>query len=327
MEKYLNKVYFQEIFVTMQEWFLHNVLVLDNLIQIVVLVITFLLSRSISPSLRARHRQWVIERGKILLPGTLRNAFNVLILPGVWLIILWFCIVIADAVDWQRAILNIAESLLGVWVVIRFTATLIRNPFLTKTIAITAWTIAALNILNLLEPTLNIMDGAVLHIGQLNISILTLIKSFILLAAFLWAAGLISRVIEERLRRSTSLTPSMAVLTGKLIRIVLLTAAFFMAISSVGIDLTVFAVFGGAFGVGLGFGLQKVVSNFVSGIILLLDRSIKPGDVISIGDTYGWVKSLNARYVSLDTRYGVEYLIPNEDLIVQPVENWSYSHE
>ena len=109
-------------------------------------------------------------------------------------------------------------------------------------------------------------------------------------------------------------------------RIILITIAFFMAISSVGIDLTVFTVFGGALGVGLGFGLQKVVSNFVSGIILLLDKSIKPGDVISVGDTYGWVKSLNARYVSLDTRDGIEHLIPNEDLIVQSVENWSYSH-
>ena len=77
---------------------------------------------------------------------------------------------------------------------------------------------------------------------------------------------------------------------------------------------------------GLGFGLQKVVSNFISGIILLLDKSIKPGDVISIGDTYGWVKSLNARYVSLDTRDGIEHLIPNEELIINKVENWSYSN-
>ena len=115
-------------------------------------------------------------------------------------------------------------------------------------------------------------------------------------------------------------------MTTKLLRITLIIVAVLLALSSVGLDLTPFAVFGGALGVGLGFGLQKVVSNFISGIILLLDKSIKPGDVISIGDTYGWVKSLNARYVSLDTRNGIEHLIPNEDLIINRVENWSYSN-
>ncbi|MEJ2761554.1 MAG: mechanosensitive ion channel [Gammaproteobacteria bacterium] len=127
--------------------------------------------------------------------------------------------------------------------------------------------------------------------------------------------------------RSETLTPSIGVLISKLVRISLIIGGFLLAISSVGINLTVFTVFGGALGVGLGFGLQKVVSNFISGIILLLDKSIKPGDVISIGDTYGWVNSLNARYVSLDTIDGKEHLIPNEELIIQRVENWSYSNK
>ena len=142
----------------------------------------------------------------------------------------------------------------------------------------------------------------------------------------LGAALLISRLIENSLKSSISLSPSMVVLSGKLVRITLVTAAFLVAISTVGIDLSIFTFFGGALGVGLGFGLQKVVSNFISGIILLMDKSIKPGDVISIGNTYGWVNSLNARYVSLDTRDGIEHLIPNEELIITRVENWSHSH-
>ncbi len=81
----------------------------------------------------------------------------------------------------------------------------------------------------------------------------------------------------------------------------------------------------GAIGVGLGFGLQKVVSNLVSGVILLLDKSIKPGDVISLGDTFGWINTLGARYVSVVTRDGKEYLIPNEDLITSQVVNWTHS--
>lgn len=90
--------------------------------------------------------------------------------------------------------------------------------------------------------------------------------------------------------------------------------------------MTAFTVFSGAIGVGVGFGLQKIVSNLISGVILLIDKSIKPGDVISVGDEYGWVNSLGARYVSVVTRDGTEHLIPNEELITQRVENWSYSN-
>jgi small-conductance mechanosensitive channel len=108
--------------------------------------------------------------------------------------------------------------------------------------------------------------------------------------------------------------------------VTLITLAIVAAVGSVGIDLTGFAVFTGALGVGIGFGLQKVVSNLVSGVILLLDRSVKPGDVIAIGDTYGWVNSMGARFVALVTRDGIEHLIPNEDLITQRVENWSFTN-
>jgi small-conductance mechanosensitive channel len=104
-----------------------------------------------------------------------------------------------------------------------------------------------------------------------------------------------------------------------------LTVAVLVALSSLGINLSAFAFIGGAIGVGVGFGLQKVVSNLVSGVILLLDRSIKPGDVVAIGDTFGRIQSLGARYVSVATRDRTEYLIPNEDLITNQVVNWSFS--
>ncbi len=101
--------------------------------------------------------------------------------------------------------------------------------------------------------------------------------------------------------------------------------AVLIGLQSIGIDLTTLQVFGGAIGLGLGFGLQKVVSNLICGVILLLDRSVKPGDVIQVDDTYGEVHSLGARCVSVLTRDGVEFLIPNENLITQQVTNWSYS--
>ena len=111
------------------------------------------------------------------------------------------------------------------------------------------------------------------------------------------------------------------------LQVILFGAAFFLGLKVVGVDLTGLAVLSGAIGVGLGFGLQKVVSNLVSGVIILLDKSIKPGDVISIGDTFGWINALGARYVSITTRDGREYLIPNEDLITGQVVNWSHSND
>jgi small-conductance mechanosensitive channel len=111
----------------------------------------------------------------------------------------------------------------------------------------------------------------------------------------------------------------------KFAKVVLYTVALLIALDTVGIDLTTLAVFGGALGVGLGFGLQRVTSNFISGFILLFDRSIKPGDVISVGTRYGWVVALHARYVVVRDRDGVETLIPNENLITSEVTNWSYS--
>jgi small-conductance mechanosensitive channel len=142
----------------------------------------------------------------------------------------------------------------------------------------------------------------------------------------LWLAGALSRLMERRLSAMPGVTPAAGVLFGKLFRIVLFTVAVVVALDSVGIDLTAFAVFSGAVGLGIGFGLQKVFSNLISGVILLLDRSVKPGDVIAIGETYGWINALSARYVSVITRDGTEHLIPNEELISQRVENWSFSN-
>jgi small-conductance mechanosensitive channel len=317
---------FQSFFNLAQNWVSEHVFVTSNFIQLIIVALTWLLALLVAIPLRKQHREWVEKNGKRLIPGTLRNATNVLILPVLWLTLLWLSTKVTRYTDWPDSVLTIISILLSAWVVIRLSATLMRNPFLTRPVAIVAWTIAALNILGLLNLAKEFLDGLSFSIGSLSLSLLIVIQGIIYFAVFLWAALLISRLIESSLKSSVSLTPSMVVLTGKLVRITLVTAAFFIAISTVGIDLSIFTFFGGALGVGLGFGLQKVVSNFISGIILLLDKSIKPGDVISIGDTYGWVSSLNARYVSLDTRDGIEHLIPNEELIVTRVENWSHTH-
>ena len=169
------------------------------------------------------------------------------------------------------------------------------------------------------------LDSLAIDLGDdKKISVLGILQGVVYLIFFLWLAVVMSNFFERQLNQS-ALTPSLRVLFGKIIRIALIISAFLFALNSFGIDLTALAVFSGALGVGLGFGLQKIVSNFISGIILLMDRSIKPGDVIVVDETYGWVNRLSSRYVSVITRDGKEHLIPNELLITEKVENWSYS--
>jgi small-conductance mechanosensitive channel len=138
---------------------------------------------------------------------------------------------------------------------------------------------------------------------------------------------LLSATSAASIRRNDDISPSMQVLAVKGVQILFYGLAFYIGIKAVGIDLTGLAVLSGAIGVGIGFGLQKVVSNLISGVIILLDKSIKPGDVISLGETFGWIQTLGARYASVVTRDGREYLIPNEDLITGQVVNWSHSNE
>ena len=224
-------------------------------------------------------------------------------------------------------LLGVAASLATAWVVIALVAGLIRNQFVYRLVAASAWTIAALSILGLLQPTMTTLDSFAIVIGGLRVTTLLVIKTSVLLMLTLWAANTASDFLDRRVQSSADLTPSIQVLIGKLIRLLLITFAILIALSTVGIDFSALALFSGAVGVGLGFGLQKIVSNLVSGIILLADKSIKPGDVISVGDSFGWVGSMGARYTSIVTREGREFLIPNEDFVTQRVINWSYSND
>jgi small-conductance mechanosensitive channel len=224
-------------------------------------------------------------------------------------------------------ILGIAADLATAWVVIALVASLIRNPFINRLVAVTAWTIAALSILGLLDDTVAALDARAIVIGGLRITPLLVLKTAVLLAVAMWAATTASNFLDRRVQHIAGLTPSIQVLLGKLIRIGVMTAAIVIVLGAAGIDLSVLAVFTGAIGVGVGLGMQKIVSNFVSGIILLADKSIKPGDVISVGDHFGWVANMGARYTSVDLKDGRELLVPNEDLITQRVINWTYSSD
>ena len=310
-------------------WALQNVANVWVLLQLVLIVGLFGLALLLSRRLRAPLESWL---GRSAVP--VRFAAQARILPSlltplIYLVLLWpaMAAMRRSVGPSGSYLLSVVASLLTAWVVIHLVTTFVRNPALARTLAFCAWTIAALNITELLDPTVALLDSLAVTFGELRISLLTVVKGVLTLALLLWVATVLSSFLERRINLVPDLTPSIQVLLGKLLKITFITLAVVVALNSVGIDLTALAVFSGAVGVGVGFGLQKVVSNLISGVILLLDKSIKPGDVIELGETFGWISSLGARYVSVVTRDGKEFLIPNEDLITQRVVNWSFTNE
>lgn len=222
---------------------------------------------------------------------------------------------------------NMAVSLIGAWILIRIATAFIAEPFWSRTAATLIWIVAALNIVGLLGPLTDLLSSVGVDFGEGRISLLTVVRAAILLAVLYWVASRLSKLLSQRVEKVPSLTPSARLLITKTIQIALIVVVVAAALSMAGIDLSALVIFSGAVGLGIGFGLQKIFSNLISGLILLIDRSIKPGDVITLDETYGRVNALGMRFASVVTRDGLEHLIPNEEFITTRVINWSYSDE
>ncbi|HKJ72934.1 MAG TPA: mechanosensitive ion channel domain-containing protein [Alphaproteobacteria bacterium] len=312
----------QGLFSAAYQWLMNNVFTAATLIQLVVVVATYFLAwfleRRLQQALIGPRAEfhWVNRAATIAKP---------LFLPVLWLVLLSIGLVVYGSAGFPYFFVRLSTTLLSLWVVIRLAANLLQNPILQKSVAVVAWIVAALNIAGWLTPTINFLDSLAFTVGQLRLSVYSILLGLVTIVVLVWLAGLLSKMIEVQIDRSSTLTPSAKALFSKILKFTLVTIALVVGLTSTGIDLTAFAVFSGAVGVGIGFGLQKVISNLISGVILLIDRSIKPGDVIMVGDTYGWINSLAARYTSVITRDGQEHLIPNEDMITRPVVNWTYT--
>ncbi|MFA6112894.1 MAG: mechanosensitive ion channel domain-containing protein [Sphingomonas sp.] len=195
-----------------------------------------------------------------------------------------------------------------------------------------AWMVAAILFVAIfshavggLEPITRVLERIGFDIGKRRFSLLSLIIIAVTAVALFAGVRLVNRAMAHWIAGSRGFDPTQKLLAQKLAAIAVVTIAFFIGIDLLDIDLTAFAVFSGAFGLAVGFGLQKTIGNLIAGIILLMDRSIKPGDVIVVGESFGWVNRIGIRAVSVLTRDGKEHLIPNENLMTNEVENWSYT--
>ncbi|WP_137702437.1 mechanosensitive ion channel family protein [Marimonas lutisalis] len=309
-----------------------------NAYQVGIALVLFLLAWLLCRLTAPRFKEWMRTRENwpkwryrylLLIERRLRLIYFVALI--------WLTVTIMRGITWpaplnlhwpsRSYLLGIIANLALAWLVIALATRLINNNFLRMVVRYAGWIWVTLSILGLLDEARALLDSIAVDLGNLHLSLWMLISAVITLGILFALARFVSKSTASGIKRNKDISPSMQVLAVKFVQVLLYGAAVFIGLKAIGVDLTGLAVLSGAIGVGLGFGLQKVVSNLVSGVIILLDKSIKPGDVISLGDTFGWIDTLGARYTSVVTRDGKEFLIPNEDLITGQVVNWSHTND
>jgi len=311
------------------DWLYKNIFTTQYILQTIILLFIGIISYFISGSFQKNGLKDKISKLVGYIKFISKENLNRELVNSIWPIIgaalIWLYVLLAINLKFPYQFLMAVGHLLNAWVVIKIISSFIQSDFMSRFIAFFVWIITALKIIGVYNELVSYLNEIVFSSGDYTISVLTIINGIIIISILIYIADKLSDILELRINKLESLTPAAKILIRKFVRILLMIIAGLIGLSSLGIDLTAFAFLGGTIGVGLGFGLQKVVSNFVSGVIILMDRSVKPGDVIEINDNYGYINSLGTRFVSLITRGGKEYLIPNEDFITQTVINWSYS--
>lgn len=266
---------------------------------------------------------------KLLLRATGRPAADPLLLPAQLrdVVTALLLLVFRAMVPLNTLTATIIAAMLAVvcaLVVYRALRWAAAGPSLATSAAIFTFTLVLTGALGGLDQMIASLDSIGVTFGTRRFSLLSDISLAIVVAILYFGAQLLNRVAVHSIEQ-TALDPAQQLLAQKLIGIAIIVACFLVAIDAAGIDLTALKVFSGAVGLAIGFGLQKTFGNLIAGVILLMDRSIKPGDVIVVGNTFGSVNKIGVRAVSVVTRDGKEHLIPNENLMTQEVENWSYS--
>ncbi|PIB23286.1 mechanosensitive ion channel protein [Amylibacter kogurei] len=241
----------------------------------------------------------------------------------------WITYFIMQAATWpsRSYFIGVVASLATAWVIIAVLTKLINNRTIRKFVAWGAWAYATLKILNLWDDTANLLETIAIDTGGIRISVMMVLTAIVTLGVLFALANVLNRSGARQIHNAQDMSPSIKALLTKALQLLLYGGALLFSLRAVGFDLGSLALLSGAIGLGIGFGLQKIVSNLISGIIILLDKSIKPGDVISLDGTFGWITQLGARYASITTRDGREYLVPNEDFITNQVINWTHSSD
>jgi small-conductance mechanosensitive channel len=314
-----------EILLFLENWLHANVLTWRTAAQWLCALGALLLSLAVWRVIRPRLERWRFAHVQNTLG---RGALYVVIQTGglvLFILLAQMAAGVFEFLEYRPWVLDALSQLTVAGIAIRLLALTMPNKGLARSTATVVWIFVGLHILGLLTPFTNFLQNLSFSMGETKFTALGAVKGLILAVIFLQAAVMLSRFAVGRIGNMRDVSPSVQVLLGKTVKVALFTIAILMALSSVGIDLTSLAIFSSALGVGIGFGLQTIISNYVAGIILLMDRSIKPGDTIEVGGVFGVVSGVYGRFSSVKTRDGKEYLIPNEHFVTNEVINWTYS--
>lgn len=324
----LQKISIVELQEKFFSWFQGDILTFDFGVQFVILALAFILALLVKNIIKPRLNDQI---NKLSIPFRITEALYAslcFIFPLLAILFILigtrFALVINPEISITFTI--VITKLLFAWIFIRFVSQFIEHKFARNIIGFTILILVALSLLGVLTQTMSTLDAIGFNIGEFRLSTLSVLKGAFIIFILLYGALFLSKLTEKKLTQTRSLTPSSRVLISKITKVFLIVSALLIGLTSAGIDLSLFAVFSGAVGLGIGFGLQKVISNLFSGMLLLLDQSIKPGDVIEMDGTFGWVNHMGARYTELVTRDNKSYLVPNEEFITQQVINWSHGN-
>ena len=246
-----------------------------------------------------------------------------------WLLLMWFSMELFKKFTMPNALLHMTLNLVGALIVIRFASFYIKSIFWSRFVYVVCLVGIFLRIFKLWEPTVNLLNSMTIELGKISISVWGLIEAITIFILLYAAAGVVNRFIAQWLMTSTKLTYSDRTLLLRVIRAATVAVVILISLGAAGIHMTAIAVTGGAIGLGIGVGLQKIGSNIISGIMLLISKPIRQGDVITFpkgfgGASWGWITQMGLNYVQVATRHGSLLLIPNEVFVTQKTENLSY---
>ncbi|MCF8098868.1 MAG: mechanosensitive ion channel [Desulfarculaceae bacterium] len=311
---------------TVRNWVTQDFWEVDTLYELVGLAAIFAASLLLAGWLRGLlSRRWAaaLERGDRRAQWR-RNLLR-LLGPVISLVFLWPLYILSTEAGMDNDLVSLCANVVGAWVLIRLVTAALFKPFWARLFAVFIWVIAALSIFGLLGSVVQLLDAVKMTAGSLKLSLLDLLEALLFFTILLRLSIRVGSYLEDRLAASGELEPSTRTLIGILGKTAIVVVVGILSLEIIGVDMDMLTVFSGALGFGLGIGLRTVFSNLISGVIVMVDKSIRPGDVIWIGEVFGKVSALRARYASVVTRDGQEYLIPNEDLLSRQVINCSYS--
>ncbi len=329
-DRWLDPIFLKKQGEELLVWAQNNVLTIDVLVQFGILVGALVPAALFGPGLRNLIRTSIVPMMPVAVLKRAASALSEIATPIALFLTLQIARTAFGALGIKTAFVEAGISLLSAWIIIRLVTLVIRSPFWSKVAFYIAWPVAALDAFGVLDNLLAELERMSFPIGEndageiIRFSALDALRVLIVFALFFWIANLIKGFVTDRIRSVDELTPSFKALLIKIINILTPIFALLLALQVVGFNLATLTIFGGAIGLGIGLGLQKTIANFIAGFTLVADKSIKPGDVVSIGETFGWVTDMKSRYVTVRTRDGTEHLVPNDKFIEDGVVNWSH---